>query len=184
MIVIVHYIVYDWDEYVPYIPRFSCTYLWLAQYFLYVKDVKYMSNYASERLKNWIIEAVNKNEPRCEFDKLIFLCNRNHFVWDMSDTKLLSKSIQIVLNISLYFISLFGIVTNLIVVNVIWNKKTKEIFKDLKHYPYLAAISVYNVIILVIQILSWISDCKDTLDLFCPSIRKYIAIQFLKVKII
>lgn len=130
---------------------------------------------------------VEKVSPPCDFEKLLSRCNktkyhRDSFIWSVYDTKSISKRIQIVLSFSSYFIYVFGIITNSLLVYLIWSKKTRDAFKGLKHYPFLGAISIFNIIILFINSISWLSDCKDTLDLFCPQTRKYISVQFFKVK--
>lgn len=142
--------------------------------------------YWLDRYKTNAMEEANNLSTPCDYDSFLKLCDKSEFqvkssVWDWSDIKLVSKGIQIVLNVSIYFISLFGLVTNTILIYLIWNKTTRDIFKGLKHYQYLTIISIFNIIIILITIISWISDCKNTLDAFCPEIRKFLAIQFFKV---
>lgn len=83
--------------------------------------------------------------------------------------------------ISSFILSFFGIGTNVIVIWLIVRKKNNEIFKDFKQYSYLCAISLCNIFILIIQILSWMSECNETYDAFCPETHKYIPIQFLLI---
>lgn len=61
------------------------------------------------------------------------------------------------------------------------NKKNADIFKGFKQFNYLCIISVYNLTILVINLLSWTSNCNLTYGILCPESRKLIAIQFFKV---
>lgn len=146
----------------------TCLYWWLNQYYL-----------------------LDKNKTAkvfCDYEKLLSLCDKNDFrasfsfVWDMSETRSLSKGLQIFLTISSYLISVFGIITNSILIYLIWSKNTRDSFKCLKHYRYLGMISICNIIIFLIGIFSWISDCKETLQVFCPETRRFIAIQFFKVR--
>lgn len=139
----------------------------------------------------WLNQETNplllRKIPPCDFKMLSRRCNKTEFqqasfIWSVYDTKLISQGIQIFFSISSYFIYVFGIVTNSTLVYLFCSKKTRDTFGTLKHYPYLCAISAFNIIILIINLLSWISDCKDTLDIFCPETRKYIPIQFFKVK--
>lgn len=160
--------------------KISCTYLWLNRYFLYSKSI-----YFEDHFIDFMRKAKSNMSP-CDFEKLMKICNKTEWrrvenIWDLSDTKSLNKGIRIFLSITSYLLSLFGIFTNLIVVLIIWSKSNKEIFKDLNQYPYLGVLSVCHISILLLQILSWISDCKNTLDLFCPETRKLIPIQFFKV---
>lgn len=124
--------------------------------------------------------------PTCNYESFLKLCNKNQSqvasrVWNLRDTKLVSKSIQILLIIVSKPLYIFGIVTNSILIYVIWGKRTRDEFKEQKQYAYLGVISIVNILILSIKLLSWISDCKDTLDLFCPNTRRLLFIQFFKV---
>lgn len=147
--------------------KLTCLYYWLNQYYY---------KYNNE---------TNEKAELCDYDAYLRRCNRtdfhSSFVWDVYDTKSLSKGVQIFLTVSSYFISLFGLITNSILIYLIWSKSTRDIFKDLKHFKYLGMISICNIIIFVIYILSWISDCKQTIQLFCPETRRFIVIQFFKV---
>lgn len=146
--------------------KLTCLYLWLNHY-----NYKYYT-------------TVNASYV-CDYDSFLRLCDKSDykasFFWSISDTRWFSKGVQIFLAVSSYFVNLFGLITNSILVYLIWNKTAKDIFKDLKHYQYLGMIAIFNLIILTIDILSWLSDCKKTLKLFCPETRRFIALQFFKV---
>ena len=71
--------------------------------------------------------------------------------------------------------------TNLFVVIIIAHKDNKETFKDLKHYSYLWLNSLFNLIILIIWLLSWINECFYPFEAFCPEFRKVLFIQFFKI---
>jgi len=78
-------------------------------------------------------------------------------------------------------ISLFGLVTNVIVIKVIIDKKNKELFKQFRQNTFLAFNSFFNLLILIVQILSWINECFYPFEIFCPEIRKLVVVQFFKI---
>ena len=122
---------------------------------------------------------------KCDFQYRLSLCNRSTYRtenwWGRYDYIILNKKLQSVYKIGKYLVALFGIVTNLMVVIIILHKKNKEIFKDLNHYSYLWLNSVFNLLILIITLLSWINECFYPFEVFCPEIRKIIFIQIFKI---
>lgn len=131
-------------------------------------------------------QQYNNTSLDCDYQRFLNSCHDREFrasaAWDLYDTKQVSKGVEIGLSVLAKAVYILGIVTNSILVHLIWSKKTRDFFKDQKHYPYLGAISIFNIIILVIELLSWISDCQDeSLDVFCPKSRKLVFIQFFKV---
>ena len=121
----------------------------------------------------------------CNFKYRLSLCNKSIYQaqnwWDKVDYSILNKKIQPAFKLGQYIFALIGIVTNLLVVIIILHKDNKETFKDLKHYSYLCLNSVFNLIILIIWILSWINECFYPFEAFCPEFRKVQFIQFFKI---
>ena len=89
--------------------------------------------------------------------------------------------VQTVLKILSYFISIFGIVANLLVIITISSKKNKEEFKGIKQYDYLRLNSICNCLILFIHMISWLNECIYPFQVFCPIIRKTIFMQWFKI---
>ena len=166
--------------------EYTCTYLWLIKHYEYYSD--YYFNINKERDVN-IIEILNstafKSISNCNFEERISRCNKSKYqtkeIWDESDFFILNKKIQIAFKISLYPISLLGLITNFIVVLVILKKDNSDLFKDCKQYNYLYINSIFCMMISVIEILSWMTECFYPFEVFCPEIRKLVAIQFLKI---
>lgn len=160
----------------------SCLYEWLTQYYetLSKHDKTYLHTHL--RLKRAIESAYPQN---CSFPKLIDNCKRNTFkakhLWDINDAKTFGKYLQVVLTISSHAISILGIFTNSIMIYIIVSRNNEDIFKNFKLYPYLCAMSAYNILILSIQLISWLSECKYIYDVFCPSTRRFVAVQFFKI---
>ena len=126
-----------------------------------------------------------KSISTCNFEYRLSLCNKSTYQiknwWDTGDYFILNKKIQPALKLGQYVFALIGIVTNLLVVILIVHKDNKETFKDLKHYSYLWINSLLNLIILFIWLLSWMNECFDPFEAFCPEFRKVIFFQFFKI---
>ena len=126
-----------------------------------------------------------KSISTCDFKHRLRLCNKSTYQdekwWGKVDYIILNKKLQSVFKIGQYLVALFGIATNLLVVIVILHKKNKETFKGLNHYSYLWLNSIFNLLILKISLLSWISECFYPFEAFCPETRKSIFTQFFKI---
>ena len=123
----------------------TCTYLWLVQYYeSYYKFYLSLDFKETVDLFEGFFNATGDFRgmiSNCDFETRIRLCNKSNYkimnIWDESDFFILNKKIQIAFQISLYPISLFGLVTNFIVVIVILKKENGELFKEFKQYTYL-----------------------------------------------
>lgn len=162
---------------------FTCTYLWLIQYYSkFVDFIKY-----DEVTHFYITYNLNTNvsKPVCDFTKMIFSCNKTNFkinkILTISNFKDFNNGLKFFLISFHYILSVFGIYTNWKVIFVIRNKKNKEIFKEFKQYTYLCINSFLNLVILIIQILSWFVECSDLTFIFCPVTHFFIAFQFIKI---
>ena len=166
--------------------KLTCTYLYLVQFYeiyhkyIFDKDDEYNS-YTKEVLNLTDFKSISK----CNFEQRKSLCNKSNYqvrdYWDKSDFSILNKKIQIAFKISLYPIALFGVITNFIVVLVILTKENTDLFKGFKQYTYLWLNSLFCMIIFVIELLSWMTECFYPFEVFCPEIRKIVAIQFFKI---
>jgi hypothetical protein len=150
----------------------------LLSYFSYVENLS----------KNFEMVAMSKQYQSistCDFQYKLSLCNKSTYQtknwWGKIDFFILNKKLQSAFKIGQYLVALFGIATNLLVVLIMLHKKNKETFKDLNHYSYLWINSVFNLIILIITIVSWISECFYLFEVFCPEIRKVIFTQYFKI---
>jgi len=136
-------------------------------------------------LNKTINSIVFESISQCSFEERLKLCNKSNYqikeIWGIDDSFFLNKRVQIVFKISKYLMSLTGIVTNLLVILVIWNKNNTDLFKQFRQYSYLWLNSLFNIFILVIEILSWMTECFYPFEVFCPEIRKLIFIQYIKI---
>ena len=126
-----------------------------------------------------------KSISTCNFQYRLSLCDKSTYQaknwWGLFDYFILNKKLQSSFKIGQYLVALFGIVTNLLVVIIILHKNNKDTFKGLNHYNYLWLNSAFNLLILIITIISWISECFYPFEVFCPEIRKVIFNQFFKI---
>ena len=174
----------DLEDYINDV-YFSCTFSWLVQYSEYYYKYFIDINRDSYDLKFSLNTTSFKSISKCDFEKRLSDCNKSNYqrkdIWDENDFFILNKKIQIAFKISLYPISLLGLTTNFIVVLIILKNKNSDLFKEFKQYNYLYLNSVFCMIITVIELLSWMTECFYPFEVFCPEIRKLVAIQFFKI---
>ena len=166
----------------------TCTFLWLnrfceAFYKLFQKTNR--STYYLKKFMDFDSTAIKSSISKCKFEQKINLCNKSsyktEYIWDQNDFLNLNKKIQTAFKILLYPISLLGLITNLIVVLVILYKDNRDLFKEYKQYTYLWLNSLFCILISLIELLSWMTECFYPFEVFCPEIRKLVAIQFFKI---
>ena len=175
-----HYIHYKYSN------ESTCTYLWLVQYY---KNYVNIFNETENMEKYIILIELDitdfKSISKCDFEQKISLCNKSNYqikdIWDQTDFFILNKKLQIAFKLLLYSTAFLGLIANIIVVVVIRFKDNKDLFKDMKHYSYLCLNSIFCIMISVIEILSWMNECFYPFEVFCPEIRKLVAIQFFKI---
>lgn len=163
-------------------PQLSCTFLYLIQYYqnflsvLNPENIDYRLTWVYAKLEEY------KSISKCNFDDRLNRCNRSKFqlkhirtVYEISEIMQITK---IVIHISSYPLSIFGIVTNILVIITISSKKNKADYKGLKQYSYLRINSIVNVLILSIHISTWLNRCEFPYQVFCSQIRKVIFFQY------
>ena len=137
-------------------------------------------------IRNITKMTVNKDEIlKCEFDKRIERCNKSDFElhpskneFTLLDFIILSEFLVIV---SSSITSLFGFITNMLVILVIVKKENRKKELKEKQYTYMAIHSVSNIFICLINILSLVNECQLPFGFYCSSIRHYAAVQYFKI---
>ena len=170
----------DWfdDRFDLTVHSYSITYIWLIQYLSIVKTLPnvYLTDPIEQILQMNEFKSVLNGS---EFKTRIKLCNRSNFttneIISVSDVFILNKKLQIAINISNLTISLLGIVANILVIITVYETKQTQ------QYIYLSMNSITNIVILCIEMLSWMNECIYPYQVFCPKIRKLIAIQLFKI---
>ena len=74
-------------------------------------------------------------------------------------------------------ISVIGILGNLLIICILKTKNNRKDFKD-KIYNYIFYNSFFNLIILLLNFLEYISKCSLIRGLYCPIIRETLAVQY------
>ena len=164
---------------------FGCTYLWIT------RSYKDLVNVIPDYTELYIImkALLNSNDyksiSRCNFEERLKLCNRSTFeskriltFFELGETMELIRS---VINISSYILSIFGLVTNVLIILTISSKKNQAEFKGCKQYDYLRLNSIFNCLILLIHLISWLNQCIYPFQVFCPLIRKAVFMQYFKI---
>ena len=186
MIILIHNC--EENEFYQFInKKVSCTYLWLVQFMPYYY-INYPNFNFTYHLRNLILSDDFQSMSKCNFESRISMCNKSNYqikplltYFEIGESMKLLKTI---IYISAYFVSLFGIVTNLLVIITISSKENTADFKGLNQYDYMRINSICSCLILTIHILSWITDCVYPYELFCPEIRKTLFLQYFKIIVI
>ena len=167
--------------------EFTCTYLWLIQYIAHYYEYYDKDRNSTRGLnsKKIIDSKAFRDKSKCNFESRVNLCNKSAYkikeIWSTLDNYYLNKKLQIGFKISSYFVSLVGICFNLLNIVLIVKKDNSDLFKEFKQYSYLWLNSTFSLAILIIHILSWMTECFFPFELFCPEIRKLVAIQLFKI---
>lgn len=131
------------------------------------------------------------NYTTCQFNKRLTNCVKSQFSpADKTQPSAAQSDLNRVLDFIVVFsftltiltplMSLFGIVTNLLAIVVIRNKKRRVNFKE-KQYDYMVVNSMCNLMVLLLQAVNLVYECQQPYGLFCSTIRKSIFIQFYAV---
>lgn len=165
-------------------PDFTCTYLWITQYIAaeFIQVFSNRSSYYESMMRIRNSEAF-ESIWKCDFEHRLSLCRdyKINSILGISDFVDFNKRLVIFSKISTYIVCLFGIAGNILVILVICHKCNRELFKEFKQYHYLWINAVFSLLILTIEILCWINECFYPYEIFCPEIRKLVAIQFFKI---
>lgn len=154
--------------------KYSCTELWISQYFL---DVEYVF-YPQKNLK-----LKESNFTACEFEKRLKMCNKTDFSFKKTSSytsydRLIAFEYTTIILASLF--AFIGLFTNSMTILVILSKKNKEIMRE-KHYLYMNLHCAFNMLICFIQVLSLVNECQYPFGFFCSSVRHIIGIQYIKI---
>ena len=78
------------------------------------------------------------------------------------------------------FVCLLGIVSNSLVIYTVSRKSNEKQFKE-NQYKYMRLNAIFNILILVIEPFTLISECRDYNSLFCSPIRYWQFSQYFKI---
>ena len=169
--------------------EYSCTFLLLSQHYdVYLKLLENYSIVGHERTLSYIIESNEYKilHSKCNLTSMKSLCDKESFsikgFWGIDDYLGLNKRLNEGIKISTYIVSFIGVITNLLIVVMILHKNNSDLLKENnKRYNYLCANAIFSLLILIIQLLSWMSECFYPYEVFCPDIHKLVGIQLFKM---
>jgi hypothetical protein len=162
--------------------KITCTYLWITRsYKVLINHVKNSS--IPYKIMNMLLNSDDyKSISKCNFESRLELCNKSNFqaksistLYELKEAMIMTQS---VINMLSYVLSIFGIVTNILIIVTISSKKSEKSFKGFKQYDYMRLNSICNCLILLIHLISWLNHCVYPFQVFCPLIRKTIIMQY------
>lgn len=157
--------------------RFSCTELWLLQFFRVVSYFLSDNDYKTLNSSNF---------TSCHFDKRLEMCNRsksnktdevsaNRFAY--FDLMLIFELILIILS---PLLGVYEMVTNIIVIYVILHKKNIKLMRR-KHYLFMCLHCASNALIGLVELVNLLNECQYPVGFSCSSVRQFVPIQYLKI---
>jgi len=118
------------------------------------------------------------------FLKRLNLCNRTSFHKLNLPPQNTNKFIMLFVDFILIIISplacVLGIASNVVVIFLVCHKPNCKELKE-NHYKYMALYSASNIIFLLIQPITLISECQSFEGLFCSQVRKFAFSQYFKI---
>lgn len=112
--------------------KIPCTYLWIT------RSYKRLFKLFGKGMIDLLNSSDYESRSKCNFEQRIKLCNKSDFnpkhIVTYFELEQAIFMIETVINILSYFLSIFGIITNLLIIITISSKKNKEDFKENKQY--------------------------------------------------
>lgn len=182
-------------DYFKYFKDISCTKIWLAKYAdqlldldeATIKSFKLLEYNPYRRAIPFLRDISwlnNKSKIHCDFEKKLAYCNKTSFhlrsSWYIVDYRLFFLFIEFVLLILIIGMSLFGLMSNLFVIYTI-NIKDNNKHLGAKQYAYMRLVSAFNIVILVINILSPIYQCQPHQGIYCSPIKERKTVNFFQI---
>ena len=176
-------------------PKYTCTLQWILQYHhLYAQYPNIVGRKVYSDFLTLNREKILNKFEKCDFEKMIDNCNRKKFhtrdnEWTINDKKEMAVFLEFILIILQPIICSIGLLFNIMVIYTLSISDNK---KDLKtvQYSYLKMVSVSNIIVLLIRILSPLYECQlykksrvinQELGIYCSPYHKLIVVQYYKI---
>lgn len=158
--------------------KITCSFIWL-----YFNNSFYSRTFDIYLKQTLFIPTCNFEEmsKRCQKSKLNLIDTSKELkikTYQSADFMILSEFLLIIFLSPL--ISIFGIITNFLVIFVIRSKANRKELKE-RQYTYIMLHSLFNISICLIQILSLVNECQLPIGLFCSNIRHFKAVQYFKI---
>lgn len=170
----------------------SCTILWLIRFYpLYIQtNPKNNSMLNTQLTEIWINLASISNlasTNKCNFNARLSNCNRTRRLLLFTDQNSSTMDFMIIAEFLLIVIfsplaSLIGIISNLLVIIVVYHKSNRKELKE-KHYNYMAITSMSNILIFLIQLLKLMNECHEPFGIYCSRVHKFLFFQYFDIAI-
>lgn len=159
----------------------NCPIMWLMRYHQVFQAILPAKK---QKEINLTVEYIKNNSlfEACQFEERIKRCEKYHFQADLHPKRFLDFMVvsKLVINILKFAASIFGLLTNLTVVVVIVNKENRKTLKE-KQYAYMVINSVVNMSVMLIELVSFASECQQPFGLFCSRVRTNIVVQYFNI---
>ena len=160
----------------------GCTYLWITRRYEAFVGIYNEDN----QLFTSLLESDEyKSISKCNFEEKLKRCNKSEFkirqIITFFEIGQRMYTIEVVLNISVFILSILGLVSNILIIITISSKMNESDFKEFKQYDYLRLNSICNCLILIIHMTTWLNQCIYPFQVFCPVIRKTVFMQYFKI---
>ena len=177
-------------KYVKYNKKYTCTIQWLLKNIHFYAQYPEMVNEFHINYQFFEFLPSNKENnsnkfEKCDFNQMLENCNRSNFhikdnEWTLNDTKEVSILIEFIFIILLPIVCFIGLGFNLMIIFTLSIDDNK---KDLSkvQYLHLKLLSVSNIMILIINILSLLYECQPHQGIFCSEVRKSLFVQYFKI---
>ena len=161
--------------------------------YLYYHNYLALTNY-NATFQYCSSQMYNSTAKSCDFVRMIDNCNRTNFesatvssffLRNDTDVHFLIIWVKFILLILLKpLFCLVAVVTNVLVILVITNKKQKKLFKDLM-YKLIILNAVFNICYSAIMALKLLNECLFyTSTIFCSSVYQWHLSQYVKIIIV
>lgn len=165
----------------------TCTFSWLIKFYpVYIRFDNLLNFYLSE-VTNWPKKVENISQI-CDFEKILINCNRTTisstsefqlFSLNSVELKMRLNYAQTVLIFISPFVSIVGLVTNLMVIFIVGLNKNAVEMKDKRHYVFMQLNSGSNCILFVIQLVGLINKCNEYF--WCSTVYYLEVVQYFKI---
>lgn len=130
------------------------------------------------------IEAANSSA--CFFQQRIRLC-RQKSQFQITQTRVTNLDLVLIFEFVLIILSpslsVFGIVTNLLTISIIFHKNNEKTMQE-KHYLYMNMYCASNLMIFSTQLIGLVSECQVPFGFFCSSIHRRVFTQYVKIIVV
>ena len=175
----------------------NCAVIWILQRRINSTLLNYSLNFTYGSKNDYIWKYFNSSEifaklfKSCEFSIRISKCLNFSFSNEKASNIYNFDNYHIYLNFHFVYASVlfplicvFNVVTNILIILVFleYRKNQKKLNKQTeKMYKDMLVIAILNLVYCTLSILSLLSECVESLSIFCPKIRRNVILQYFNI---